>query len=99
MSRAILTAWIGSSPTAIVVCLIVAAAVLVALVWRRAWQSLADGIGYAWALARLSVLDRIAGPLPATEADDAREHARDRLRQAFPEVDIDGAGPPGTRRQ
>lgn len=42
--------------------------------------------------ARLWLLDRIAGPYPETEADRIRERRKERLRRAFPDVDIDGAG-------
>ncbi len=42
--------------------------------------------------AELWVLDRIAGPYPETEADRIREQRKERLRRAFPDVDIDGTG-------
>jgi hypothetical protein len=41
---------------------------------------------------RLWLLDRIAGPFPETEADRVREQRKNRLRQAFPDIDIDGTG-------
>jgi hypothetical protein len=41
----------------------------------------------------LWLVDWIAGPLPETEADRVREQRMERLRRAFPDTDIDGAGP------
>ena len=43
--------------------------------------------------AELWLLDQIAGPFPETEADRIREQRMERLRQAFPDTDIDGTGP------
>jgi len=45
---------------------------------------------------RLWLLDRIAGPLPETEVDQIEEQQKQRLRQAFPGVDVDGTGPAGS---
>lgn len=44
-------------------------------------------------VARLWLLDWIAGPYPETEADRIREQRKERLRRAFPAIDIDGTGP------
>jgi hypothetical protein len=44
-------------------------------------------------LAGLWLLDRVAGPYPETEADRIRERRKERLRRAFPKVDVDGTGP------
>ena len=49
--------------------------------------------------AELWLLDRIAGPLPETEADRIREMRKDRLRRAFPDIDVDGMGPRSGRRR
>jgi hypothetical protein len=57
---------------------------LTSLIWRLGDLSIS---------ARLWLLDRIAGPYPETEADRIRERRRERLRRAFPGVDIDGTGP------
>jgi hypothetical protein len=43
-------------------------------------------------LAGLWLLDRVAGPYPETEADRIRERRKERLRRAFPDVDVDGTG-------
>ena len=51
-----------------------------------------DHLGAALDLAILWVLDRLAGPMPETLADKMREARRERLRKAFPAVDIDGTG-------
>ena len=44
-------------------------------------------------IARLWLFDRIAGPFPETEADRIRERRKERLRRAFPDIDIGGTGP------
>jgi hypothetical protein len=44
-------------------------------------------------LTRLWLLDRVAGSYPETEADRIREQRKERLRQAFPKIDVDGTGP------
>jgi hypothetical protein len=49
-----------------------------------------DRLDYLTTLARLRVLDWICGPEPLTPADEQREREHDRLRKAFPKVDIDG---------
>jgi hypothetical protein len=48
-----------------------------------------DRIAYVITLARLSILDRLAGPPSETSTDIAiREHG-ERLRNAFPQADFD----------
>jgi hypothetical protein len=49
-----------------------------------------DRLDYLITSARLRVLDLICGPEPLTPADEQREREHDRLRKAFPKVDIDG---------
>jgi hypothetical protein len=49
-----------------------------------------DYLDYVITYARLRVFDWIYGPEPLTPADKQRERDRDRLRKAFPKVDIDG---------
>jgi hypothetical protein len=44
-------------------------------------------------LARLWLLDWVAGQYPETEADRIRKRRKERLRRAFPDVDVDGTGP------
>jgi hypothetical protein len=44
-------------------------------------------------LAGLWLLDRVAGPYPETQADRIRQRRKERLRRAFPDVDVDGTGP------
>jgi hypothetical protein len=51
--------------------------------WRLFWR-VADDLDYLWTLATLRILDRIAGPLPETPADQQRARDRERLRKAFP---------------
>jgi hypothetical protein len=43
--------------------------------------------------AGLWLLDRAAGPYPETEADRIRQRRKERLRRAFPDIDVDGTGP------
>jgi hypothetical protein len=43
-------------------------------------------------LTGLWLLDRVSGPYPETEADRIRQRRKDRLRRAFPKVDVDGTG-------
>lgn len=61
---------------------------------RKIWRQIIGHLDYAITLARLWVYDRIAGPFPMTGADGLREHRKERLRRAFPDIDIDGTGPP-----
>jgi hypothetical protein len=48
-----------------------------------------DHLDWVITYARLRILDWIYGPEPLTPADEQRERNRDRLRKAFPKVDID----------
>jgi hypothetical protein len=54
---------------------------------RRLFWRAADDLGYLWTLATLRTLDRLAGPLPETEADRQRARDQERLRKAFPEIE------------
>jgi hypothetical protein len=47
-------------------------------------------LDYVIRLAILRILDWVCGPVPPTPADEQREREHDRLRKAFPKVDIDG---------
>jgi hypothetical protein len=49
-----------------------------------------DRLAYLVTYARLQIFDWICGPEPPTPADERRLQDRDRLRKAFPGVDIDG---------
>lgn len=64
----------------------------------RAWFSALERVADAVTLAGLWLLDRLAGEEPPTAADVARERMRERLRRAFPGLDIDGAGAQRKRR-
>jgi hypothetical protein len=44
---------------------------------------------YLITLARLSILDRLAGPPPETPTDTAIREQGERLRKAFPQFDFD----------
>jgi hypothetical protein len=49
-----------------------------------------DRLDYLITYTRLRILDWVYGPEPPTPADELRKRDRDRLRKAFPKVDIDG---------
>jgi hypothetical protein len=49
-----------------------------------------DHLDYVITYTRLRILDWICGPEPPTPADEQRERDHERLRKAFPKVDIDG---------
>ena len=50
---------------------------------RRCWR-VTDNLGYAVTLARLRILDALAGPEPETRADQRRLHLQQpRLREQF----------------
>jgi hypothetical protein len=55
------------------------------LLARLFWRMI-DALDYFLTLARLRILDALAGPLPETPADHQRQHERERLEKAFPEV-------------
>jgi hypothetical protein len=51
---------------------------------RLFWR-VADALDYLLTLARLRILDALAGPLPETPAD--RQRDRERIKRAFPEIE------------
>ena len=53
---------------------------------RKLFWRAADQLDYVVTLARLRILDALAGPLPETPADRQRDRDRERLRRAFPEI-------------
>jgi hypothetical protein len=56
---------------------------------RLFWKAL-DRVDYAVMLARCWAVDVIYGPEPPTLADTQREAEHERLRTAFPFIDVDG---------
>ena len=54
---------------------------------RRLFWRAADDLDYLVTLARLRILDALAGPLPETGADQQRARDRDRIKRAFPEIE------------
>ncbi len=48
-----------------------------------------DRADYLLTLARLTVLDWLAGPPPETQTDRAIREEGERLRKAFPQIDFD----------
>jgi hypothetical protein len=51
---------------------------------------LADRVEYAAFAIRFAILDLLLGPEPQTAADKLRKRRRERLRKAFPTLDLDG---------
>ena len=55
---------------------------------RRLFWRVADQFDYLGTLARLRVLDALAGPLPETPADQRRARDREKIKRAFPEIEL-----------
>jgi hypothetical protein len=72
-ARGLVPGWVGD---------IVATGRLRRLFWR-----VSDDLDYLWTLATLRILDRLAGPLPETPADQQREREWERIKRAFPEIE------------
>jgi hypothetical protein len=53
---------------------------------RRFLWHLLDALDHWLTLARLRILDALAGPEPETPADQKRERDRERIEKAFPEI-------------
>jgi hypothetical protein len=56
------------------------------LLWRLFWR-VADQLDYLVTLARLRILDKLAGPLPETPADRQRQRDSERIKRTFPEIE------------
>jgi hypothetical protein len=54
---------------------------------RRVFWRVADQLDYLATLARLRILDALAGPLPETDADRQRQRDREKIKRAFPEIE------------
>jgi hypothetical protein len=54
---------------------------------RRLFWRVADRLDYLLTLARLSILDALAGPLAETPPDRQRQRDRERIEWAFPEIE------------
>jgi hypothetical protein len=54
---------------------------------RRLFWRVADQIDYLVTLARLRILDALAGPLPETPADRERQRDREMIKRAFSEIE------------
>jgi hypothetical protein len=52
-----------------------------------------DRADYLLTLARLTVLDWLAGPMPETPADHVIREEGERIRKAFPQIDFDHPNP------
>jgi hypothetical protein len=61
--------------------------------FRRLCAEFLDRADYLLTLARLTVLDWLAGPPPETPTDRAIREEGERLRQAFPDIDFDQPRP------
>ena len=54
---------------------------------RRLFWHVVDALDYLPTLARLRVLDALAGPEPETPADQQRARDREAIKRAFPEIE------------
>ena len=54
---------------------------------QRLFWRVADDLDYLWTLASLRILDRLAGPLPETAADQQRKRDGERIERPFPEIE------------
>jgi len=54
---------------------------------QRLFWRVADQLDYLVTLARLRILDALAGPLPETPADRQRQRYRERIKRTFPEIE------------
>jgi hypothetical protein len=59
---------------------------------HRIFLRVVDHLDYLVTLTRLRILDALTGPLPETTADRERGRDRERLRRAFPEIQIQPEG-------
>jgi hypothetical protein len=53
---------------------------------QRLFWRVVDHLDYALTLARLRVLDAVAGPEPETPADQKREKDREQIEREFPKI-------------
>ena len=65
---------------------------------RRLFWWVVDALDYLLTLARLRILDAVAGPEPETPADQQRKRDRERLESAFPRLDGEEPGAVWCRR-
>jgi hypothetical protein len=61
--------------------------------FRRLCAEFLDRADYLLTLARLTVLDWLAGPPPDTPTDRAIREEGERIRKAFPDIDFDHPKP------
>jgi hypothetical protein len=54
---------------------------------RRLFWRVADQVDYLVTLARLRILDALAGPFLETPADRQRQRDREKIERAFPEIE------------
>jgi len=54
---------------------------------RRLFWHVVDALDYFLTLARLRVLDALAGPEPETAADQQRKRDRERMERVFPKIE------------
>jgi hypothetical protein len=60
---------------------------------RRLFSRIPGIVDYRFTSARLWLLDRWLGPLPETPTDRAIREEGERLRKAFPQIDLDDPRP------
>jgi hypothetical protein len=54
---------------------------------HRLFWRVVDYLDYLVTLARLRILDALAGPLPETPADQQRKRDREQIERAFPDIE------------
>jgi hypothetical protein len=54
---------------------------------QRLWWRVIDNLDYALTLARLRILDALAGPEPETPEDRQREDDQEQIERAFPKIE------------
>jgi len=54
---------------------------------RRLFWHVVDALDYFLTLARLRVLDALAGPEPETAADQQRKRDRERMERVLPKIE------------
>jgi hypothetical protein len=61
---------------------------------RRLFWRVVDALDYLVTLARLRILDMLAGPEPETPADQQRQRDRKRIERRSPRLTCEEPGPP-----
>jgi hypothetical protein len=66
---------------------------------QRLFWRVVDHLDYALTLARLRILDAVAGPEPETPEDQQRKRDREQLERTFPNIKREGPAPGSPSRR